>query len=137
MADRDSNCGWKDFFDIYAPHYMKESFTRNTRAEVDFLVDVMELEPGALVLDVGCGTGRHSIELARRGYKVTGVDMSEGMLKEAARTAEQAGVCVEWIQQDATKLKLDSCYDACICLCEGAFGLLNAGEDTVLFSWMK
>ena len=129
MADRASNCGWKDFFDIYAPHYMKESFTRNTRAEVDFLVDVMELEPGASVLDVGCGTGRHSIELARRGYKVTGVDMSEGMLKEAARTAEQAGVCVEWIQQDATKLKLDSCYDACICLCEGAFGLLNAGED--------
>ncbi len=55
---------------------MDEPFTRNTCAEVDFLVNVMELELGASVLDVGCGTGRHSIELARRGYKVTGVDMS-------------------------------------------------------------
>jgi SAM-dependent methyltransferase len=129
LAGGDSNHGWKDFFDIYAPHYVSESFTRNTFAEVDFLIDAMSLEPGASVLDVGCGTGRHSIELARRGYKVTGVDISPGMLKEAARRAEQTGVHVEWIQQDATKLKLDSCYDACICLCEGAFGLLNAGED--------
>lgn len=129
MTSYGSNSGWKDFFNIYAPHHMGEPFTRNTLAEVDFLIDVMDLEPDASVLDVGCGTGRHSIELARRGYKVTGVDISEGMLKEAARRAEQAGVCVEWIQQDATKLELDSCYDACICLCEGAFGLLNPGED--------
>jgi SAM-dependent methyltransferase len=110
---------------------MGEPFTRNTLAEVDFLIDVLELEPEASVLDVGCGTGRHGIELARRGYKVTGVDISEGMLKEAARRAEQTGVHVKWIQQDATKLELDSCYDSCICLCEGAFGLLNTGEDAV------
>jgi SAM-dependent methyltransferase len=132
LPKHDPTSEWKSFFDIYAPHYMNEPFTRNTSEEVDFLIEVMSLEPGASVLDVGCGTGRHSIELARRGYNVTGVDISEGMLSEAARRAEEAAVDVEWIRQDAARLKLDRTYDACICLCEGAFGLLNSGEDATV-----
>lgn len=131
MPKRGVDNGWKQFFDVYAPNYMSECFTRNTLAEVDFLVDVMQLKPGSSVLDVGCGTGRHSVELARRGYVVTGVDISSGMLSEAADAAAKAGVCVEWLCQDATQLKLDRCYDACICLCEGAFGLLDSGDDPV------
>jgi SAM-dependent methyltransferase len=91
---------------------MDEVFTRNTVAEVDFLEEVLGLLPGASVLDVGRGTGRHSVELARRGYRVTGADISQGMLRE-----------------DARELKLGRQFDACICLCEGSFGLLNADED--------
>jgi SAM-dependent methyltransferase len=79
---------------------------------VDFLEEVLGLLPGASVVDVGCGTGRHSVELARRGYRVTGADISQGMLRE-----------------DARELKLGRQFDACICLCEGSFGLLNADED--------
>jgi SAM-dependent methyltransferase len=121
--------GWKQFFDVFAPHYVDEVFTRNTVAEVDFLEEVLGLLPGASVVDVGCGTGRHSVELARRGYRVTGADISQGMLREAAHAAKQAGVHVEFICQDARELKLGRQFDACICLCEGSLGLLNADED--------
>jgi len=106
-------------------------FTRKTLAEVDFLVDHLCLKPGARVLDIGCGTGRHSVELARRGFAVTGVDISHGMLDQAARAAETAGVSVEWIEADATRFAATSRYDAAICLCEGAFALLGKDDDPI------
>ncbi|HVB74545.1 MAG TPA: hypothetical protein VNE38_13400, partial [Ktedonobacteraceae bacterium] len=61
---------WEAFFDNHAPHYMQNVFTRNTLAEVDFLLEVLSIAAGASILDMGCGTGRHAIELARRGYRV-------------------------------------------------------------------
>jgi cyclopropane fatty-acyl-phospholipid synthase-like methyltransferase len=68
---------WEGFFDGHAPVYDQNCFTRNTIAEVEFLIETLELSPGASILDVRCGTGRHAIELARRGYRVTGVDLDE------------------------------------------------------------
>ncbi|HQN95001.1 MAG TPA: class I SAM-dependent methyltransferase [Thermoanaerobaculales bacterium] len=106
-------------------------FTKSTLAEVDFLLEVLELPAGASVLDVGCGTGRHAVELARRGYAVTGIDLSAHMLALAATAAATAGVHVEWLQLDATCFSLERRFDAAICLCEGAFGLLGAGDDPI------
>jgi cyclopropane fatty-acyl-phospholipid synthase-like methyltransferase len=71
---------WEEFFDAHAPIYENNVFTKNTIREVDFLVKELSLKPGALILDIGCGTGRHSIELAKRGYAVTGLDLSSEML---------------------------------------------------------
>lgn len=116
---------WESFFDDHAPHYLENSFTKNTLAEVDFLIEELQLPPGSLILDVGCGTGRHAIELTKRGYRVTGVDISRGMLAEARRRAAEERVSVEWIKADATTFKPERQYDAVICLCEGAFGLLT------------
>jgi len=120
---------WERFFNFHAPQYMDNPFTQDTLAEVDFLIDELSLEPGSWILDVGCGTGRHAIELAKRGYQVTGVDISAGMLALAEKTASEVGVSVEWMQADATEFSTSRSYDAAICLCEGAFGLLNVGED--------
>jgi len=64
---------WERYFDAHAPCYMQNVFTRDTIAEVDFLVGELGLTSGSAVLDVGCGTGRHSIELAKRGFTMTGV----------------------------------------------------------------
>ena len=121
--------GWRAFFDGHAPSYMHNVFTRNTVAEVAFLVDVLRLPPGARILDLGCGTGRHSVALAQQGYRLVGVDLSRGMLRQAQFAARSAGVAVDWIQADATRFAAPAAFDAAICLCEGAFGLVGAGED--------
>jgi cyclopropane fatty-acyl-phospholipid synthase-like methyltransferase len=88
---------WEEFFDGHAPIYMENCFTKNTVKEVDFILDELNLSPGCSILDMGCGTGRHAVELARRGYQVTGVDISSGMLAEAKKAAQEAKVKVEWI----------------------------------------
>jgi SAM-dependent methyltransferase len=122
---------WQEFFDAHAPIYEENVFTKNTTKEVDFLIEELALPPGASILDVGCGTGRHSIELAKRGYAVTGLDLSDGMLAQAAEASKAAGVNVEWIRADATRFSLPRRYDAAVCLCEGSFGLLAQGDDPI------
>ena len=120
---------WEEFFDGHAPVYMENVFTKNTIAEVDFLLDELKLPLQSRILDIGCGTGRHAVELARRGYQVTGVDISSGMLTEAQKAAKEAGVKVEWVHADATKFTSTKLFDTAICLCEGAFGLLGTDDD--------
>ncbi len=120
---------WKDFFDQHAPAYLENGFTKNTVPEVNLLLELFNLPSGSSILDIGCGVGRHSIELAKRGYLMTGVDISTGMLGQARQNAKAANVEVEWIHSDATQFKATKTFDAAICLCEGAFGLFNLGDD--------
>jgi cyclopropane fatty-acyl-phospholipid synthase-like methyltransferase len=120
---------WEVFFDHHAPKYEAEVFTKNTAAEIDFLIAELGLPPGSAILDVGCGTGRHSVGLARRGYRITGVDLSSGMLAQAQKAADDAGVGLTLVHADATKMTFDTKFDAAICLCEGAFGLIGQNED--------
>lgn len=127
MTDREHE--WRRFFNDHAPDYMTNEFTANTLAEVDFIIDQLQLAAGSHILDIGCGTGRHSVELARRGYVVTGIDISDGMLREAGRAAAEEGVKVTLIQADAIQFELKAEFDAAICLCEGALGLLSSTDD--------
>jgi SAM-dependent methyltransferase len=122
---------WQEFFDSHAPYYDQNPFTAHTVAEVDFFLSIFPLNPGASILDIGCGTGRHALELSKRGYRVTGVDLSEGMLSQARAKAEELGLDVTFIQADATKpIELASApFDACISLCEGGFGLIGQADN--------
>jgi SAM-dependent methyltransferase len=122
---------WEQFFDAHAPIYDDNVFTRNTVHEVDFLLEELLVPPGGTVLDVGCGTGRHAVELAKRGYVVTGLDLSSEMLSRAADRAEREHVHVEWVRSNATRFTFPGKYDAAVCLCEGAFGLLGQGDDPI------
>jgi SAM-dependent methyltransferase len=122
---------WQKFFDAHAPNYMKNPFTGNTRAEVEFLIELLDLPAGSSILDMGCGTGRHAILLAQHGYRVTGVDLSSGMLQEARKAAQEAGVQVQWIQADAAEWESEVLFDAALCLCEGAIGLADNDVDPV------
>ncbi len=120
---------WKSFFDSQAERYEENPFTNHTAAEIDFFLSLFAITPGSRILDMGCGTGRHSIELAKRGYIPTGVDFSEGMLQVARQNTRKAGLEIEFILADATTWEADRIFDAAICLCEGGVGLLDAGEN--------
>lgn len=122
---------WQLYFDNHAPVYMQQWYTQSWQKDVDFFEDVLQLPSGSRILDVGCGTGRHSIELARRGYRVTGIDFSAGMLAEAKKAARAAGVAVEWIQCDALNFTSDEPFDAAICMLEAAFALLTPSQNPI------
>lgn len=85
--------------------------------------------PGARVLDVGCGPGRHALALAKRGAVVTGVDISEEFIRLAREGAATAAIEVAFECGDARGLAFDEEFDAVICLCQGAFGLPEQADD--------
>lgn len=116
---------FEDVADHMGPAYLRYSFTMGTRQEVDFLVDALGLSPGRTVLDVGCGPGRHAIELARRGIAVIGLDISSEFIRVAQERAVAEGVAdlVEFRRADARAFELEHPVDAAVSLCQGAFGL--------------
>jgi SAM-dependent methyltransferase len=131
------------WFEAVADHlggaYLRYSFTKGTTQEVDFLVDALELEPSARILDVGCGPGRHAHELARRGYIVHGVDISARFIDLARQGVAPASVANGAVQPtferaDARALRFHDEFDAAISLCQGAFGLqgLDGADGAVL-----
>ena len=84
-----------DYLRVY-PHRNDDE----ARRQVDFLLGILDIPPPCDILDLGCGDGRHSLELTRRGYRVTGLDLSEELLERArARTADE-GLDVTFIQGD-------------------------------------
>ncbi|NDJ53218.1 MAG: class I SAM-dependent methyltransferase [Chloroflexi bacterium] len=121
---------WKRFFDQHADKYMDEPFVTGTLAEVDFLIEHLKLTSDQRILDMGCGTGRHALELARRGYQVTGVDLSDGMLDQGRQIAEAEGLStVTFEQADATQYTTDTLFDRVYGVCEGALGLIGYSGD--------
>ena len=113
---------FEDVADHLGSAYLRYSFTKGTEQEVDFLVGCLGLEPGARILDVGCGPGRHAHDLGRRGFEVVGVDISERFVALARENAPH-GAAVRFERADARSLGFDSEFDAVISLCQGAFGL--------------
>ncbi|MGB9724075.1 MAG: class I SAM-dependent methyltransferase, partial [Chloroflexia bacterium] len=82
------------------------------------------------LLDAACGTGRHAIALARKGYRVVGADLSTAMLECARQNAREAGVGVSFIQAGLGKLArhLAGPFDAVLCLGHSLPHLLSAAE---------
>ena len=92
---------YEALFENYGVTYDRESFTQGTSGECDFIEREIGRNKNARILDVGCGTGRHSIELAKRGYTVTGVDLSESQLHRAKTKATEQKVDVDFRKADA------------------------------------
>lgn len=122
------NRWYEELFADYAGKYDQEVFTQGTAGECDFIEREIAGDRKQRILDIGCGTGRHAIELARRGYEVVGVDLSESQLKRAREKADEAGLRVDFRRCDARDLPFAAEFDLAIMLCEGAFPLMETDE---------
>jgi SAM-dependent methyltransferase len=119
---------YEALFENYAEQYEREGFTKGTTGEVDFIEQELGRDRSKRILDIGCGTGRHSVELARRGYNVTGVDLSPAMLERARANAATHGCRISFIQGDARSLPFMAEFDMAIMLCAGGFPLMETDE---------
>lgn len=107
----------QDFFSHGSPFFSHPRLnSENTAREIDFLVHALALRPETRILDVGCGFGRHSIELARRGYQVVGIDPATAMIEAARQRATEARVSVTFQQVAAEDFVDAEPFDAAICL---------------------
>jgi SAM-dependent methyltransferase len=99
-----------------------------TEKEADFLQQQLKLTPGARVLDVPCGPGRHSCALATRGYHMTGVDLSSTCLNMARELAAKKGLSVAWEHHDMSDLPWTQTFDAAFAM-GNSFGYTDDDHD--------
>ena len=86
------------------------------------IVSLLKIDPGASILDLCCGPGRHSLELSRRGFSLTGVDRTKSYLEKARKQAETEGLKVEFIQEDMRSFCKSNTFDVVINLFTSSFG---------------
>ncbi len=106
---------WHDddaFWETFDPWMFTPERIAAAPQEVDCLLERLVIEPGARVLDLCCGPGRHSLELARRGFRVTGVDRTERYLERARQVAEEEGLAIEFVQADMREFRRPASFDA-------------------------
>lgn len=119
---------YEALFTDHAETYDKASFTQGTLGECDFIESEISGDRSVPVLDIGCGTGRHAIELARRGYRLTGIDLSPSQIERARAKAAAAGVAPDFRVGDARRLTFRGEFGLALMICEGAFPLMETDE---------
>jgi len=138
---------YEDFFHGLSLDLWRQAISpKQTKREADFLVKVLQCEEGSHLLDVPCGNGRLSLELARRGYRVTGLDISEEFIAEARSSVMRpdkdqppatAGgsdsvAQADFILGDMNRIEGEAIYDGAYCF-GNSFGFLNyAGMESFL-----
>lgn len=100
-----------------------------TVREAGFIRESLALKPSAEVLDVGCGYGRHALELAQQGCQVTGLDLSLPLLIKAADQAQKRGLTVNFVHADMREMTFNAQFDAAYCMLS-SFGYFD--EETNL-----
>jgi len=96
--------------------------------EIDKIESLADLDPGMKILDLCCGVGRHSIELAKRGYEVTGVDITEHYLEKGKKKAEEEELDIEFVKEDMREFKREEGFDVVLNLFT-SFGFFEDEEE--------
>jgi SAM-dependent methyltransferase len=119
---------YRDAFNITDPLWY-EPLDAVAPAEVEQCLQRLALAPGSQVLDLCCGQGRHAVELARRGFQVTGLDISGERLALARQRAAQAQVDVHWVQADMREVPVPPGGYAAVLSLYTSFGYLDTDAD--------
>lgn len=106
----------------YTLHMVKEAWTQSTVQDVNFIWKALNLSPGITLLDVACGFGRHAIEFAKRGVRVTGVDISADLINYAKEESSVQRVNINWVCGDARVMDWNERFDVVTNLYDGAIG---------------
>jgi SAM-dependent methyltransferase len=121
---------WDGYFDRTFVSLYRDFLTpQRTEREVAGLKEMVALPPGGAILDVACGWGRHSIALAREGFRVTGLDLSETLLARARKRAAAANVEVELVRGDMREIPWRGRFDAVLSLYSSLGYFLSDDED--------
>lgn len=152
MSNQSSQNINSNFFQgLYKEVWRKEIPNGLTEAEVDFIEEIANLKKGNTVLDLMCGYGRHTLELARRGYGVTAIDNSEEYIAEIETFAVDEKLPIITLQGDISSIKFTGTYDAVInmgnsfsffnaqaveILLQKIYSCLNPGGIFIINSWM-
>lgn len=123
---------YENFFHGMALDLWRKAISpEQTQAETNFLEKELASPVGSGFLDVPCGNGRVALELASRGYRMTGLDLSEEFLEEARTNSAKARIKMEWILGDMRQIQGNGVYDGAFCL-GNSFGYLEY-HDTEAF----
>jgi SAM-dependent methyltransferase len=104
----------ESFWKTFAPTMFNRERLDATAEEIGQIVKLLDIKEGAKILDLCCGIGRHSLELARRGYSVVGVDLTEEYLARARKQAESEGLNIEFVRNDMRRFCQIESFDAVI-----------------------
>jgi ubiquinone/menaquinone biosynthesis C-methylase UbiE len=104
------------FWETFTPVFFSQCRLGGTSAEVDKILSLVSLQPSAAILDLCCGVGRHSIEFARRGFNVTGVDRTLSYLNLAQQRASENELQVQFIQSDMREFSNPDSFNAALSL---------------------
>jgi SAM-dependent methyltransferase len=116
---------WENFFHGVALDFWRAVVSEEqTRAEAEFIRKQLQLSPGAKVLDVPCGNGRLSIELAQRGFQLTGVDIASEFIAEGKLRSVEVGAAVDFHERDMRDLPWTGAFDGAFCF-GNSFGYLD------------
>jgi len=105
---------WREFFDQdYLKIYKKQDLVR-APGEVEGILKILNLPKGSRIMDLCCGYGRHSIPLAKSGFEVTGLDLSETLLRRAKKDSRKEGVKIRWRKGDMREIPFENEFDGVI-----------------------
>jgi SAM-dependent methyltransferase len=102
------------FWETIAPAVFDSKRLLSAKQEVEQILSLLKLQPGTSICDLCCGPGRHSLELGRLGYSVTGVDRTGLYLEEAKKKADEQGLNIRFVQEDMRKFCEPDAFDAVI-----------------------